>query len=133
MSEMADSDYYSEITDQETTFVPKEMTRMVSDIHPTGVFMKKITILYLKSTARPTANSQTAQEYIFVSGLWNYQYKQYNQYYGPFPHQLHFNSRDKTLQGYGEDNVGQYVLGGTFSETTGQIEMTQSYQVRLLL
>jgi hypothetical protein len=68
-----------------------------------------------------------------VSGLWKYQYKQYNQYYGPFPHQLDFNSMTRTLYGYGEDNVGQYVLNGSFSEATGQIEMIQHYQVGLLL
>jgi hypothetical protein len=70
---------------------------------------------------------------IFVSGHWKYHYKQYNQYYGPFPQELHFNSRDKTVIGHGADNVGQYALNGTFLEATGQIEMRQTYRVCLLL
>ncbi|CAF2391996.1 unnamed protein product [Rotaria sp. Silwood2] len=35
----------------------------------------------------------------------------------------------RTLSGYGQDNVGQYVLNGSFSEDTGKIEMAQRYQI----
>lgn len=77
--------------------------------------------------------SQAPAENIFASGHWKYHYRQYNQYHGPFPQELHFNSRDKTVVGHGMDNVGEYALNGTFSEATGEIEMRQSYRVCLLL
>lgn len=35
----------------------------------------------------------------------------------------------KTLRGYGEDNVGEYVLKGSFSKSRAQIEMALQYQV----
>jgi hypothetical protein len=122
---MIDGDPHIEITSRETTPVTKNIPPMVSDL-----FRQRDSILYLKST---TAKSQLVQENIFVSGLWKYQYQQYNQYHGPFPHQLVFNPKTRTLHGYGEDNVGQYVLNGSFSEATGQIEMIQHYQVGFLL
>ena len=76
-------------------------------------------------------NSHQRRENIFISGLWQYQYNQYNQWFGPFQHQIAFNPMTKTLQGYGEDNVGQYALGGSFSVSKGRIELIQQYQVNM--
>ncbi|UJR17053.1 hypothetical protein I4U23_003950 [Adineta vaga] len=83
----------------------------------------------IPTTPQPAVNIPSAQKTIFVSGLWNYAYKQYNQIYGPFPQELIFNPNTRTLQGRGRDNVGDYVLNGTFSEGTGKIKMTQTYQL----
>lgn len=66
---------------------------------------------------------------IFVPGLWLYQYFQFNQTFGPFQQEIIFNPMTKKLKGRGIDNVGQYLLKGTFSDETGQIEMIQQYQV----
>ncbi|CAF3620375.1 unnamed protein product [Rotaria sordida] len=107
--EMADDDQHIGITSWETSRKTNNVPHM--------------------SAARTALNFQQAQENIFVSGLWKYQYYQYNQWHGPFQHQLVFNPMTRTLNGYGQDNVGQYVLNGSFSEVTGKIEMTQRYQI----
>ena len=36
------------------------------------------------------------------------------------------------LNGFGQDNVGQYVLSGSFSEINKNIQMIQEYQVSVL-
>ena len=127
-SEIYESPYYSEIKDQETTYTTKNIPQVASNVLPT-----ETSISSLKNITRPPTNSSSASGTIFVSGPWKYHYKQYNQYFGPFSQELHFNSRDKTVIGHGVDNVGQYALNGTFSEATGQIEMRQTYRVCLLL
>ena len=81
----------------------------------------------------PAAKHQLAQDTIFISGLWEYQYQQYNQIFGPFQQEIIFNPKTRKLQGQGADNVGQYVLNGSFSEVTGEIEMTQQYHVSFFL
>ncbi|CAF0871686.1 unnamed protein product [Rotaria sp. Silwood1] len=107
--EIVDDDQYIGITNRETSRKTKDTPHM--------------------STARTIINYQQTQDTIFVSGLWKYQYYQYNQWYGPFQQQLVFNPMTRTINGYGQDNVGQYVLNGSFSEVTGKIEMTQRYQI----
>ncbi|CAF3378806.1 unnamed protein product [Rotaria sp. Silwood1] len=88
-----------------------------------------ITMLYSQSTARTIINYQQTQDTIFVSGLWKYQYYQYNQWYGPFQQQLVFNPMTRTINGYGQDNVGQYVLNGSFSEIgTGNQNLNLGHQ-----
>lgn len=84
-----------------------------------------------RSRSPSQTNSHERRENIFISGLWQYQYNQYNQWFGPFQHQITFNLMTKTLQGYGEDNVGQYALGGSFSVSKGRIELIQQYQVNM--
>ena len=74
-------------------------------------------------------SSPEVQATVFISGTWQYRYNQYNQWFGPFRQQLNFNPSTGTLTGYGQDNVGQYLLSGSFSDTTGQIEMIQHYRV----
>ncbi|CAF3346232.1 unnamed protein product [Rotaria socialis] len=79
--------------------------------------------------AKENQNGYQAAENIFVSGLWLYRYYQYNQWFGPFQQQIVFNPMTKTLNGCGVDNVGQYLLNGSFSVETGQLEMMQHYQI----
>ncbi|CAF1121877.1 unnamed protein product [Adineta ricciae] len=85
--------------------------------------------LPIRTTPEPVVDVPPIQNLIFESGLWNYGYKQFNQFFGPFRQQVTFNRQTKTVHGYGRDNVGQYILNGTFSERTGQIRMTQTYQL----
>lgn len=80
----------------------------------------------------PKRSHSPAENTLFASGIWEYQYNQYNQWFGPFQHRIDFDPMRKTLRGYGEDNVGEYVLKGTFSRSRAQIEMALQYQVNSL-
>ncbi|CAF1308996.1 unnamed protein product [Adineta steineri] len=116
----------------ENDFIEKKTAEIADDDEHSGIAARQVPPSGKNSpfvnTARSAGNIEQAQQSVFISGLWNYAYNQYNLAYGPFPHQLVFNSTTRKLHGYGEDNVGQYILNGTFSEENRQMEMTQSYQ-----
>lgn len=77
----------------------------------------------------PKRSHSPAENTLFASGIWEYQYNQYNQWFGPFQHRIDFDPMRKTLRGYGKDNVGEYVLKGSFSLSHAQLEMALQYQV----
>ncbi len=70
---------------------------------------------------------------IFVNGPWWNSFYQYGQWHGPFPHFMSFNPYNNTIEGYGVDRVGEYVLNGSYSRNTLQIMIVQSYKVHNLV
>jgi hypothetical protein len=44
-----------------------------------------------------------------------------------------FNPYDNTITGYGVDNVGEYVVHGSYSRNTLQMVVNQAYKVRDLV
>ena len=79
-----------------------------------------LVILYSQNSERADGNWQQVQQDVFVSGLCQYQY---NQWYKPFQSQITFNPMTGPLSSFGEDNIGQYVLGGSLSEINKNIQM----------
>jgi len=46
---------------------------------------------------------------------------------------MNFNPYNNTIEGYGVDNVGEFVLNGYYSKNTLQIVIVQSYKVHNLV
>jgi hypothetical protein len=63
-----------------------------------------------------------------VDGTWSLRYSKYGAWYGPFIQQMTFNSNNNGINGKGENNVGKFILRGTFSKGTNQINIIQTYK-----
>lgn len=74
-------------------------------------------------------SSQISSDDIFSNGIWLNRYYQYGLWHGPFQHRMSFDESTNRLTGYGEDNVGRFVLNGSYSKATRQINLVQSYIV----
>jgi hypothetical protein len=70
---------------------------------------------------------------IFVNGPWWNRYNYHGMWNGPFQHFMSFNPYNNTIEGYGVDNVGEFVFNGYYSRNTLQITIVQSYKVHALV
>ncbi|CAF3758372.1 unnamed protein product, partial [Rotaria magnacalcarata] len=71
---------------------------------------------------------QLLLEQIFINGVWLHRYYQYGLWYGPYQQRITFNTQNNMLDGNGSDNIGQFILSGTYSKHNRQINMIQAYQ-----
>jgi hypothetical protein len=85
----------------------------------------------LRAQHQTTAASTVKHDDIFVNGTWSNRYFQFGVWHGPFKHHMTFNSTSNTFEGYGENDVGQFILTGNFSKHANLINIVQSYKVSL--
>ena len=89
------------------------------------------TIIFISLVSAPVPIYQpNIADFIFVNGSWYNRFHQYGMWYGPFQHSMTFNPYNNMIEGYGVDNVGKFVLSGSYSRDTLQITIVQLYQVR---
>ena len=70
-------------------------------------------------------------ESVFISGIFQYYYFQYETAHGPFSMRLDFNPHAKyTVEGGGEDDIGTYVITGVYSPETLRMGLIKQYQAR---
>lgn len=87
------------------------------------------TLLCTKISNKSMPKVYPRPEEIFVSGLWNYRYTQDNEDYGPFPCRIAFDINSKTIEGFGEDNIGEYTFNGSVVVEKFQMNIEQQYIV----
>jgi hypothetical protein len=90
--------------------------------------------LLIQNNVQPALNYVLKEESkpsndIFKNGIWSNLCFEYSKWYGPFQHQMKFNFNDNTCDGYGEDHIGPFILTGSFSKETQEINIVVSYVV----
>lgn len=65
----------------------------------------------------------------FESGNWTFRCYQYGKLNGPFRLSLRFDHSAGTVSGHGNDNVGNFIIGGIFSSNTLRLGLSMKYQL----
>jgi hypothetical protein len=69
------------------------------------------------------------QNHLFKNGIWWNRCFEYGKWHGPCQHQIIFNFNDNICYGCGKDHIGSFILTGSFSKETQQMNIVLSYQV----
>lgn len=64
----------------------------------------------------------------FQNGLWSSVYYQYGTAHGPHSLTLSFDRATLKVTGQGTDDVGRFIIGGTFSLENHRLGLTKTYQ-----
>jgi hypothetical protein len=83
---------------------------------------------FILSSGSPDNSPVSSSNNIFMNGIWSLRYSQYGSLHGPFKQHMTFNSNNSRLEGKGENDVGQFILEGTFSKDTNSINIIQTYK-----
>ena len=97
-------------------------------LHYSNIFL----IIYFTSLASVSlpVSQPNISDYVFVNGSWWNTYFQFGRWHGPFSHFMNFNPYNNTIEGYGGDDVGEFLIHGSYSRNPLQIIVVQSYKVR---
>ncbi|CAF1245807.1 unnamed protein product [Adineta ricciae] len=63
----------------------------------------------------------------FLSGLWSSRYYQYDRFHGPFQLSLLFDSEKSKVTGNGIDDIGQFVVKGSYAINTNRLALVKTY------
>jgi hypothetical protein len=64
----------------------------------------------------------------FQSGIWSSRYFQYNKWHGPYQFSLSFDPESMKVTGSGSDDVGTFIVNGTYSVKSRRMGLTKTYQ-----
>jgi hypothetical protein len=66
---------------------------------------------------------------IFKSGIWSSRYLQFGIWHGPNYFSLSFDSQLFKVTGTGSDNIGMFIIDGTYSIRSSRMALTKIYQL----
>lgn len=75
-----------------------------------------------------TKTSRTEEIDCFKTGIWSSRYYQYKKWHGPYQLSLSFDRINSRVDGNGTDEVGTYIVEGTFCSKTNRIDLTKVYK-----
>jgi hypothetical protein len=75
-----------------------------------------------------SSKTETLEKDPFQTGLWSSVYYQYGTAHGPHSLSLSFDRGMLKVTGQGTDDVGRFIIGGTFSVETHRMGLTKTYQ-----
>lgn len=81
-----------------------------------------------KFVNKKNGNHNTYNTTLFKSGIWSSRYLQSGIWYGPNYISLSFDYRTLTITGSGTDQIGMFIIDGTYSIQTGRLGLTKIYQ-----
>jgi hypothetical protein len=64
----------------------------------------------------------------FQSGIWSSRYFQYKRWHGPYQFSLTFDPQSMKVTGSGSDDVGMFIVDGTYSVQSRRMGLTKTYQ-----
>jgi len=64
----------------------------------------------------------------FQSGIWSSRYFQYKRWHGPYQFSLSFDPQSMKVTGSGSDDVGTFIVDGTYSVQSRRMGLTKTYQ-----
>ncbi|CAF2086521.1 unnamed protein product [Rotaria magnacalcarata] len=87
------------------------------------------TFISKNSTNERYRNYQTYEEDYFNNGDWLSRYHQYGRWNGPHRMSLVFDRNTNRVTGNGSDNVGKFIIDGTFSLENQRVAMVKTYEL----
>ncbi|CAF1950149.1 unnamed protein product [Rotaria magnacalcarata] len=87
------------------------------------------TFISKSSTNERYRNYQTYEEDYFNNGDWLSRYHQYGRWNGPHRMSLVFDRNTNRVTGNGSDNVGKFIIDGTFSLENQRVAMVKTYEL----
>jgi hypothetical protein len=65
----------------------------------------------------------------YQSGIWSSRYYQYTGWHGPYQFSLSFDAQSMKVTGSGTDDVGTFIIDGTYSVEIHRMDLIKKYQI----